>query len=93
MSSGSFTSPGLGFNNTGAPTHGGGAPCPTARYETTGRNHLWAGLCHHCGRTTTRTAPGGQPEHDQVEALAWTWDMVVAERAAMGAIDLRPAAA
>jgi hypothetical protein len=92
MSSGSRTSPGLDFNNTGAPTFGGGAPCPTARFEDRGSGILLAGLCHLCGRATTRRNPDGQPEHDQVPALAWTWDTVLADLAWHGPAGAPPAA-
>lgn len=93
MSSGNFTSPGLGFNNTGAPTFGGGAPCPTARFEDRGNGILLAGLCHLCGRATTRTSPDGAAEHDQVPALAWTWDTVLADLAWHGPLATSTAAA
>lgn len=80
MSSGNYTSPGLGFNNTGGPTLGGGPPCPTARYEARGRDQLLVGLCHRCGRSTTHTDETGRAVHDQVPALAWTWDAILADR-------------
>lgn len=90
MSSGSFTSPGLDFNNTGGGTTGAGPPCPTARYETGGRGVLLAGLCCLCGRVTCTTNAAGQAEHEQIPALAWTWDMVLAEHATRVAALSRP---
>lgn len=86
MSSGSFTSPGLSFNNTGGGTTGGGPPCPTARYEPRGPGLLLAGCCRHCGRVTTRRNPAGQPEHDPDPAFAWTWDAILADRAWHGTL-------
>jgi hypothetical protein len=71
MSSGSFTSPGLGFNNTGKPSDTLGLPCPSMRYEDRGPGAVLAGVCWRCGRTTTHSS-SGRPEHDQVPGLSWT---------------------
>ena len=72
MSSGTYTSPGLSFNNTGAPATGTGAPCPAARFEPRGPAVYFTGLCHRCGRATTSRDPDGRPAHDQVPGLSWT---------------------
>lgn len=69
MASGSFTSPGLDFNNTGGGTTGNGPACPAARYEPRGPAILFAGCCRRCGRTTTTRDADGRAAHEQLPWL------------------------
>lgn len=64
MASGSFTSPGLGFNNTGGGSTGNGPACPAGRYEPRGPAVLLAGLCTRCGRATITRDTAGRPAHE-----------------------------
>lgn len=67
MSSGSFTSPGLDFNNTGKP--GGPVACATADAEPRGPERTLAGLCVACGRATIHRDADGNPRHLQPAPL------------------------
>lgn len=62
MSSGSYTSPGLGFCNTGKPTLVV-LPCESAAAEPRGPELLLAGLCVTCGVSTTERDTAGNPRH------------------------------
>jgi hypothetical protein len=62
MSSGSYTSPGLGFCNTGKPTSSV-LTCASIADEPRGTGIYFTGLCVLCGVATTSREPGGRPRH------------------------------
>lgn len=62
VSSGSYTSPGLGFCNTGKPNATVRA-CASRSGEPRGPGIYLAGLCCTCGTATTQRDAAGMPRH------------------------------